>query len=76
MPPLERSPGHIGTSDVALYKQNIIDYNSALATHVAAFAYAHPDVTVLSFDAHKWFGHVLDNAEHYGFQNITGCAAF
>ncbi|TFK80442.1 carbohydrate esterase family 16 protein [Polyporus arcularius HHB13444] len=72
VPPLERSPGHIGAPDAGLYKQNIIDYNSALAAHVASFAHAHPDVTVLAFDAHAWFGQILDNAAHYGFKNITG----
>ena len=72
VPPLERSPAHINTPTSALYQQNIVDYNSALAAHVASFALAHPDVNVLSFDAHTWFGHVLDNADKHGFTNITG----
>ena len=72
MPPLERSPGHIGASDVALYKQNIIDYNSALLTHAANFTHTHPDVNVLTFDAHAFFAKILDSAEDYGFTNITG----
>ena len=72
MPPLERSPGHLGSSDAALYKQNILDYNAALAAHAAAFARSHPDVNVLTFDAHTWFGSVLDNAPAFGFTNTTG----
>ncbi|KAI0755172.1 hypothetical protein C8Q80DRAFT_415991 [Daedaleopsis nitida] len=72
VPPLERSPGHLGNADAALYRQNILDYNAALAAHTAAFARAHPDVTVLSFDAHAWFARVLDRADEYGFANVTG----
>ena len=72
VPPLERSPGHLGSSDAALYKQNILDYNAALAAHTAAFARSHPDVNVLTFDAHTWFGRVLDNAPAFGFTNTTG----
>ncbi|TBU52323.1 hypothetical protein BD310DRAFT_940487 [Dichomitus squalens] len=72
VPPLERSPSHIGTSTAPLYKQNIIDYNTALLQHVAHFAETHRDVNVLTFDAHTWFNHVLDKAADYGFTNITG----
>ncbi|CDO75423.1 Carbohydrate Esterase Family 16 protein [Trametes cinnabarina] len=72
VPPMERSPDHLGTSIAPTYKQHILDYNAALATHVAAFAKAHLDVIVLSFDAHTWFNTVLNNAEKYGFKNITG----
>ena len=72
LPPLERSPDHIGTSIAPLYKQNIIDYNTALLNHTARFAAAHRDVNVLTFDAHAWFNEILDTAEDYGFTNITG----
>ncbi|KAM5545787.1 hypothetical protein V8D89_000825 [Ganoderma adspersum] len=72
LPPLERSPDHIGTSIAPLYKQNIIDYNTALLNHTAHFATAHRDVNVLTFDAHAWFNEILDTAEDYGFTNITG----
>ncbi|PIL34580.1 hypothetical protein GSI_03359 [Ganoderma sinense ZZ0214-1] len=72
LPPLERSPDHIGTSIAPLYKQNIIDYNTALINHTERFAAAHRDVNVLTFDAHAWFNKILDTAEDYGFTNITG----
>ncbi|KAH9912678.1 uncharacterized protein BXZ73DRAFT_56056 [Epithele typhae] len=74
VPTLDRSPGALGKSPAAIatYAQHIADYNAALATHQAAFADAHPDITVVSFDANKWFGEVLDNAEAFGFTNITG----
>ncbi|KAI8986232.1 hypothetical protein BD414DRAFT_488049 [Trametes punicea] len=72
VPPMERSPDHIGTAIASTYKQHILDYNAALAAHTSAFADAHRDVTVLSFDAHSWFNAILDSAEEHGFKNITG----
>ncbi len=72
LPPLERSPDHIGTSIAPLYKQNIIDYNTALLKHTTRFAATHRDVNVLTFDAHAWFNEILDTAPDYGFTNITG----
>ncbi|RPD53876.1 hypothetical protein L226DRAFT_548395 [Lentinus tigrinus ALCF2SS1-7] len=72
LPPLERSPDHIGTAIAPLYEQNIKDYNTALLNHTAHFARTHPDVNVLTFDTHQWFYDILDNAEQYGFTNITG----
>ncbi|OSD02504.1 carbohydrate esterase family 16 protein [Trametes coccinea BRFM310] len=72
VPPMERSPDHLGTSIAPTYKQHILDYNAALAEHVASFAETHRDVTVLSFDAHTWFNTILDDADKYGFKNITG----
>ena len=72
VPPLDRSPDHIGTAIAPLYRQNIIDYNSALLTHAANFTHTHPDVNVLTFDAHAFFAKILDSADDYGFTNITG----
>ncbi|KAI0632044.1 hypothetical protein C8Q77DRAFT_1123536 [Trametes polyzona] len=72
VPPLERSPDHLGTAIAPTYRRHILDYNAALAAHTAAFARAHPDVAVLSFDAHRWFSAVLDTAEAHGFTNVTG----
>ncbi|KAI0738350.1 hypothetical protein C8Q80DRAFT_1208463 [Daedaleopsis nitida] len=72
LPPLERSPDHIGTSIAPLYGQNIKDYNTALLKHSARFAETHRDVHVMTFDAHELFYHILDNAEQYHFTNITG----
>ncbi|EIW59682.1 uncharacterized protein TRAVEDRAFT_121791 [Trametes versicolor FP-101664 SS1] len=72
VPPLDRSPDHLDTAVAPKYAQNILDYNAALAAHTAAFARAHPEVTVLSFDAHAWFSRVLDTPAQHGFTNITG----
>ncbi|KAH9889870.1 hypothetical protein C8Q73DRAFT_142326 [Cubamyces lactineus] len=72
VPPMERSPDHLGTTIAPTYKQHILDYNAALAAHTTAFAKTHRDVTVLSFDAHTWFNQILDSAEEHGFTNITG----
>ncbi|KAH9940139.1 uncharacterized protein BXZ73DRAFT_99136 [Epithele typhae] len=72
VPPLDRSPDHLGTSIAPTYRQNILDYNAALLAHAAAFGRAHADVHVLTFDAHAFFTSVLDSAASYGFTNITG----
>ena len=74
LPPLERSPDHIGTSIAPLYEQNIKDYNSALLNYTEHFAKTLPDVNVVTFDTHQWFYDILDNADQYGFTNITGYA--
>lgn len=62
----------MGGSNAAIEKQRIKEYNTALKTNVAAFAEAHPDLHVMTFDAHAWFTQILDNAEDYGFKNTTG----
>ncbi|KAI1793243.1 hypothetical protein LXA43DRAFT_1001538 [Ganoderma leucocontextum] len=72
VPPIDRAPAWLGNSRAQFYKQNITEYNSALATHAASFAEDHKDVNVLTFDANAWFGDVLDNASAYGFKNTTG----
>lgn len=72
MPPEERSPAFVGTSSEATHKQLVHEFNAALITSVAQFAQNHTEVTVLTFDAHSWFNEVLDNAEQFGFTNITG----
>ncbi|KAI0775535.1 hypothetical protein BD413DRAFT_491390 [Trametes elegans] len=72
VPPMERSPDHLGTAIAPTYARRIRAYNAALAAHAAAFAAAHRDVAVLAFDAHAWFGAVLDRAAQYGFRNVTG----
>lgn len=74
VPPEERNPASLATpsESVAAYKQRIDEFNAALRTSVAQFAQNHTDLTVLTFDAHSWFNEMLDNAEEYGFTNITG----
>lgn len=72
VPPEERSPAFVGTSSEATHKQLVDQFNDVLSTYVAEFAKNHTDVRVLTFDAHEWFNGILDNAEEYGFTNITG----
>ena len=74
MPTLDRSPGALAATPNAraTYAQHIAAYNAALASRAAAFAAAYSDVTVLTFDANTWFGHVLDDAARFGFTNTTG----
>jgi phospholipase/lecithinase/hemolysin len=73
VPPEERAPARNGNAAAqATEAQRVTEYNTALAQHVAQFAKAHPEATVLSFDAHMFFNTVLDNPVKYGFKNTTG----
>ncbi|KAJ8503321.1 hypothetical protein ONZ45_g10951 [Pleurotus djamor] len=72
VPPEERSPSSLGNPAKALLqKDHILLFNSILSTHTDAFESAHPSTTVLRFDAHAWFNHVLDNASEFGFTNTS-----
>lgn len=72
VPPIDRAPAWLGNARAPFYKQNITEYNAALAAHTAAFAKDHKDVNVLTFDANAWFEKILDNAATYGLKNTTG----
>ncbi|EJC97812.1 uncharacterized protein FOMMEDRAFT_97508 [Fomitiporia mediterranea MF3/22] len=74
VPPEERSPSGLYSSHAEEQKSNIITYNTQLHTRASQFAQRHQDeeTVVLLFDAHEWFNFVLDNAEMFGFGDITG----
>ncbi|KAI5896838.1 uncharacterized protein SCHCODRAFT_02533337 [Schizophyllum commune H4-8] len=73
VPPEERSPGYVNDVEKGtLLKEHIALYNAALEDHIAQFKAANSDATILTFDVHGWFNTVLDDAERYGFDNITG----
>ncbi|KAI0322350.1 hypothetical protein OF83DRAFT_1049465 [Amylostereum chailletii] len=72
VPPEDRAPGHLNTTNAAPEKQRVTEFNAALNTHLATFASGHPDLAVFAFDAHAWFTTVLDNPSTYGFGNVTG----
>ncbi|KAI0070441.1 hypothetical protein K474DRAFT_1608680 [Panus rudis PR-1116 ss-1] len=75
VPPEHRSPNFLSSSNAARaskLKANIELYNSILNQYVLAFQDRHKNINVLSFDAYKWFGEILDNADRFGFKNTTG----
>lgn len=88
VPPEERSPSSNGDpTKAAAQKAHIDMFNAAIEKHTRAFATSNPGktfmrvwfvsetllgVTVLTFDAHKWFNTVLDDPSSYGFSNTTG----
>ncbi|KAA1469878.1 hypothetical protein DENSPDRAFT_835557 [Dentipellis sp. KUC8613] len=72
VPPEDRSPNNLGKSSAPAIAARIEEYNAALAAHVEDFAQSHPDMNVMTFDAHTWFNDILDNAQSYGFHNTTG----
>ena len=73
VPPEERSPSGLLSSQHNESKANIELYNAQLASRVSQFAANHTDTPVLMFNAHGWFNYALDHASELGFTNITGC---
>ncbi|KAH7923816.1 putative lysophospholipase [Leucogyrophana mollusca] len=73
VPPEERSPAWVDDATWGpVLKEHITTFNAVLAGYVQKFSEAHPDTPVVAFDAHTWFNSILDDAEQYGFTNITG----
>ncbi len=74
MPPEERSPAQLTSSNAPTLRQHIIDFNAVLLVHAEEFAKAHAvdGTTVLLFDSHAWFNWALDDAAELGFTNTTG----
>ncbi|KAJ3731134.1 hypothetical protein DFJ43DRAFT_1081644 [Lentinula guzmanii] len=73
VPPEDRNPATVGNATAsAEMKEHIALFNSALSRHTAAFAKRNPNATVMTFDAHAVFSNILDNANEFGFTNITG----
>jgi phospholipase/lecithinase/hemolysin len=76
VPPTNRAPSIISNGDsvVAAIKSSLTDYNAQLTSSATAFQQKHAKkiglVTV--FDTHPIFNTYLDNAETFGFVNITG----
>ncbi|TFY68387.1 hypothetical protein EVG20_g3574 [Dentipellis fragilis] len=70
VPPEDRSPNNLGKSSAPAIAARIEEYNAALAAYVKDFAQSHPDMNVMTFDAHTWFNDILDNAKNY--HNTTG----
>jgi phospholipase/lecithinase/hemolysin len=80
VPPTNRAPLLIEAGKAATTKiaSVIKDYNSQLAASVAAFKKKHKDLDqVTVFDTQPIFNTLLDNAQTFGFVNITGyCEAY
>lgn len=74
VPPEERSPAKLTSSNAPTLKQHIIDFNAVLLAHAEEFAKAHAvdGTTVLLFDSYAWFNWALDDAAELGFTNTTG----
>jgi hypothetical protein len=73
VPPKEREPSYLGDEvrSTAVIAQ-VQDFNTVFATSIEKFKKDHPQVAVLSYDAHAFFNRVLDDPEKYGFGNVTG----
>jgi len=80
VPPTDRAPLQIeqGPEVVVRFKAALADYNNQLSTTVQNFARNHSDVELaMLFDTRPVFNTLLDNAQTFGFVNITGyCEAY
>ncbi len=55
-----------------IVKSQVANYNAYLETYVANFTTTKGDVSTTLFDSNAFFNLALDNAQAFGFQNITG----
>ncbi|KAJ3725214.1 hypothetical protein C8R42DRAFT_439223 [Lentinula raphanica] len=80
VPPTDRAPLQIeqGPEVTTQFKALLADYNDQLSTTVHNFTQHHPDVELaMVFDTRPIFNTLLDNAQTFGFVNITGyCEAY
>ncbi|KAF9065450.1 hypothetical protein BDP27DRAFT_53729 [Rhodocollybia butyracea] len=80
VPPTDRAPLQIvdGPRTDAQFKTDLAEYNDQLVIMTQNFTKHHPDVEfMMVFDTRPVFNTLLDNAEAFGFVNITGfCEAY
>lgn len=62
----------------AMFKADLADYNDQLINMVQTFSSRHSDIDLaLVYDTRPVFNTLLDNAETFGYVNITGfCEAY
>ncbi|KAF9077718.1 hypothetical protein BDP27DRAFT_1499370 [Rhodocollybia butyracea] len=72
VPPEDRNPATLGTSNEPKLESNVQMFNDALSNHTAGFAEQNPSATVMTFDSHAVFSFILDHPSDFGFTNITG----
>ncbi|EJD02213.1 uncharacterized protein FOMMEDRAFT_147265 [Fomitiporia mediterranea MF3/22] len=79
VPPTNRAPLIIeqGEPSITLITSALADYNAQLAENVQAFNANHTDANANVFDTVPIFNTLLDNADTFGFVNVTGfCDAY
>ncbi|KAG2222928.1 hypothetical protein INT45_012906 [Circinella minor] len=68
VPPMDRSPG--GRDDAKRLRPLIKAYNDLLLGRIAKFSTLNPDVTLVHFDAHRYFDYYLNHYKQFGFKDI------
>lgn len=79
VPPTNRAPLLLvqGPEIVAQIASSIADYNAQLVESVNEFAAKHRDVKAITFDTQPVFNALLDQADVFGYVNVTGfCEAY
>ncbi|KAI9492836.1 hypothetical protein BDB00DRAFT_929458 [Zychaea mexicana] len=68
VPPMDRTPS--GRADADRLGPLVNAFNDLLLGRIAYYSTLNPDVTLVHFDAHKYFGYYLDHYKEYGFKDI------
>jgi phospholipase/lecithinase/hemolysin len=73
VPPEDRNPSYAtNATRAATMQQRVEGFNSALQDAITEFRKTHTDAVVLAYDAHAFFGRMLDAPATYGFGDTTG----
>ncbi|KAH8695595.1 hypothetical protein BGW36DRAFT_463152 [Talaromyces proteolyticus] len=72
LPPLDRTPGNVGSSNPLPNKTMIGWWNDALSHYSRDFVSRHQDMNIMNYDANSFLNFVLENPEAYDIRNTTG----
>ncbi|KAI9262260.1 hypothetical protein BDA99DRAFT_537603 [Phascolomyces articulosus] len=70
VPPMDRTPSGLGDGAPRL-RRLVKSFNDLLMGRIALYSTLNPDVTLVHFDAHKYFDYYLDHYKEFGFKDIT-----
>lgn len=74
LPPLEQTPGHLGTPGAAALGQLVKTYNADLATNLAALRSTYPNARIRELDVYPIYQQLVANPQAFGLTNVTGRA--
>ncbi|KAJ5724630.1 hypothetical protein N7493_006358 [Penicillium malachiteum] len=77
LPPTNRDPSNIGSSDPTPNATQVVWYNDALTEHAEKFGKEKKDVEIRVFDANSRLNYILDHPAEFDIVNTTGyCAGY
>ena len=67
---MDRAP--VGRDDAPRLRKLIESFNDLLLARVAKYSMENREVTLVHFDAHKYFDYYLNHYQEFGFKDIEG----